>query len=104
MHGEWAIYGARRCDPSGVQQRVPIHQSSTGVSWQFPSIFQTRFWATKGDVDIANLRRLGVSNSMWLAFSNGYGFPRNPPRAADPQLSWLLAIPLPALFFGAICA
>jgi len=26
-----------------------------------------------------------------------------PPRAADPQLSWLLAIPLPALFFGAIC-
>eukprot|EP00913_Durusdinium_trenchii_P010848 g10177.t1 len=26
-----------------------------------------------------------------------------PPRAMDPQLSWLLAVPLPALFFGAIC-
>lgn len=32
-----------------------------------------------------------------------YYFVRIPPRAADPQLSWLLAIPLPALFFGAIC-
>ena len=28
---------------------------------------------------------------------------RNPERPADPQLSWLLALPLPALFFGAIC-
>ncbi|CAK9025410.1 Ultraviolet-B receptor UVR8 [Durusdinium trenchii] len=27
----------------------------------------------------------------------------SPPRAMDPQLSWLLAVPLPALFFGAIC-
>ena len=42
-----------------------------------------------------------IGSSKEFQFINNGG--EIPPRAADPQLSWLLAIPLPALFFGAIC-